>query len=124
MLEAAGEHLGSDLLRGPVGTGGDTSKLVFKFSGESDFHIASVARGEGTGSNALRAQSVCEPLLRHGERPIPSRLGVLNLFTSGLTAAVRNKFRYALRSHLLEPVLVVKAVQNGDAPDLVVVRNT
>jgi hypothetical protein len=72
VLEAAGEHLGSDLLRGPVRTGGDASKLVFEFRGESDFHIASVTRAEGTGSDALRVQSVCGPLLRHGETPIPS----------------------------------------------------
>ena len=37
---------------------------------------------------------------------------------------VRNKFRAVLRSRLLEPVLVVKSAQKGNASNLVIVRNT
>lgn len=40
--QAASDHLGSDLLRGPVGTGGDAGKLGFEFRGESNFQNASV----------------------------------------------------------------------------------
>jgi hypothetical protein len=44
--------------------------------------------------------------------------------TQRRSAVVRNKFRSALRSHLLEPVLVVESAQNGNASDRVIVRNT
>jgi seryl-tRNA(Sec) selenium transferase len=106
VLEAAGEHLGSDLLRRPVGTGGDASELVFKFSGESDFHIASVTRAQGTGSDALRAQSVCGPLLRRegfdlvafsGGKALrgPQCSGLLTGRTDLIEAAIRATNPYA-----------------------------
>ena len=70
------------------------------------------------------AQSI-ERLCKFDERhKSPAGRQRRNLAQVQNEAVVRNKFRSALRSHLLEPVLVVESAQNGNASDRVIVRNT
>ncbi len=64
VMEAAGEHLGSDLMGRTVRTGGDASELIFEFRGEPDFHIASVTRADGTSSDTNVTRAFIDPLPR------------------------------------------------------------
>jgi len=69
---------------------------------------------------ATTAQPLCPTLVEF--HPMTSKRSPVRSFPC--TAVVRNKFRSALRSPLLEPVLVVESAQNGNASDRVIVRNT